>query len=582
MEHYDKVLRRINTPASHWLKLSRTRKAVKASACSAFALLSCLGWAASHNLAVADAPASPGVIFSPFGIGSDYHCSLDLTRWIPQMGAIGIHEIRTCYPNQRDYLDGYHIQYGYLFYGMPPGDTVDANGTLPVKDLDAWAANVTDVVKKADGRVKYYEVWNEPPNGIGPNQTAADYAKIMVSTYDAAHGVDPTCKVGLAAKSVDVNWLEQAIKAGAKDHFDYIVLHPYEVLGITSDVPGAEPIYMSIVPTVRKMLAAQDPAKKNVPIIFTEIGCDTSKGLDHPADALIKAMTMGVAQGVAEIDWFEGTDGDSGPMGLLDGNLNPRPAYIAYDQLIRNLGEHPVYLGWVLLNHKDYGFVFEGAHGNVLVTWAPKGSEDRVSLGKPLKVVDPLTGNAAVSSAFALGTSPSIVLDIPDYLVKIARADKTKPFPWGGDYSEAKSVSITMGPTNVDRGLHDQSAASVAADVIAYGGSARSGDIPGGTVFMVDPNFLSYKTTPIEITAVVRRDPAGDNAGFKLTYESTDGYKTLGWYTVPEGDDWTTKTWVITDPEFDDMYGYNFNFNSDGDQYDKYFIKSVTVTKLQD
>ena len=41
---------------------------------------------------------------------------------------------------------------------------------------------------------------------------------------------------------------------------------------------------------------------------------------------------------------------------------------------------------------------------------------------------------------------------------------------------------------------------AIAADVLAYGGNARSGTVPGGNVFMVDPNFLSYDSTPIEIS----------------------------------------------------------------------------------
>ena len=108
------------------------------------------------------------------------------------------------------------------------------------------------------------------------------------------------------------------IQAGAKDHFDYIVLHPYEVLNGMANNSGSDVVYFNIVPTVRKMLAAQNPSKANVPIIFTELGSDASKGADHQAQALVKAYTMGIAQGVSCIQWFEGRDGDSGPMGLID------------------------------------------------------------------------------------------------------------------------------------------------------------------------------------------------------------------------------------------------------------------------
>src|ERR1035438_2874283 len=103
------------------------------------------------------------------------------------------------------------------------------------------------------------------------NQTPADYARVLVSAYDAAKAADPNIKIGMAAQSVNLNYLERAIKAGAKDHFDFITLHPYEDLGNVMEKNDTEAVYMSIVPTVRKMLAAQDPSRINVPIWFTEI-----------------------------------------------------------------------------------------------------------------------------------------------------------------------------------------------------------------------------------------------------------------------------------------------------------------------
>ena len=46
-----------------------------------------------------------------------------------------------------------------------------------------------------------------------------------------------------------MNYLEQVIKAGAQDHFDYITLHPYEVLNGIADNAGTEAVFMHIVPT---------------------------------------------------------------------------------------------------------------------------------------------------------------------------------------------------------------------------------------------------------------------------------------------------------------------------------------------
>ena len=549
------------------------------------------------------APGTPahanGWTMSPFGIGACNQTSQELEKWIPQMAEIGLHVMRTArttwgdvepeegkwtwtvLDKQMAYLTDQHFEFGGLLYGGVGWNNKDKGGTLPVNNLPAWSAYVSEIVKHSKAKVKYWEVWNEPPNGTGKDQTPADYAKLMVSTYDAAKASDPACFVGLAAKSNHVNYLEQTIKTGAKGHYDYIVLHPYEVLNGIADNVGTEAVYMHIVPTVRKMLAAQDPAKVNVPIIFTELGCDAKKGLDVQAHALVKAYSMGIAQEVACIQWFEGMDGDSGPMGLLKRDGTPRPAYTAMAQMIRHLGQHPTYLGWVLLNGKDYGFVFQGAKGSVLATWAPQGAPDRVKFGQTVQILNPLTGEATSADSYELTTAPILVLAVPASIISQAQANKNKPFLWSDDYTSAKSVSVTMGEKNVERGLHTLSGNAVAEAVVAYGGSARAGNVPGGNVFVVDPNFLSYTTTPIEITAVVRRNEANDNAGFNLSYESTSGLKGgPSWYTIPDNKEWHTVTWELDDAQFVNFWGFNFSLNSDGNKFNNYYIQSVTVTKL--
>jgi hypothetical protein len=538
-----------------------------------------------------------GAILNPFGIGADNQTSQAWDKWVPKMSSIGLTEarcLRCCWPdvepqegvwkwerldNQLSDAAAHHMDFTGIFLYNADWNKMDKPGGFPINNLPAWSTYVTQTVRHIAGRARYFEVWNEPPNGTN-NAPAADYAKLVAASYDAAKGADPGCMVGLAAQSNNVNYLYQAIKAGAKDHFDYITLHPYEILGGVNS--GEEAVYMSIVPTMRKMLAEQDPGRANAPVWFTELGTEVEKDItpEIQGETLVKGYTMGIAQGVTCLQWFECMDGDSGKMGMLTRDGTPRPAYAAMTQMIKYFGQHPVYLGWVLLNEKDYGFVFKGAANTMLVTWAQPGATDSVNFGQPVQIVDPLTGIVTKAATYPLTNAPILVSSVPAGLVAQAQADKMRPFPWGGDYTNAKSVSVTMGKVNLEKGLHTKSGATVAEDVTAYGGAARSGDVPGGNVFMVDPNFLSYTTTPIEITVVVRRDPANDNAGFGLKYESTTGWKGCGWYTVPDNKQWYVKTWRIDDAQFVGKWGFNFSLDSDGSKFDKYYIQSVTVTKL--
>ncbi len=114
------------------------------------------------------------------------------------------------------YLEDRRIRFGAILVGNPSWNKLDRPGTLPVHNLSAWSNYVTELARHVKGKVAYFEVWNEPPNFTGRDQTPADYAKLVVSAYDAAKAIDPKIPVAIAAKSVDINYLEQAIKAGRK------------------------------------------------------------------------------------------------------------------------------------------------------------------------------------------------------------------------------------------------------------------------------------------------------------------------------------------------------------------------------
>jgi len=189
----------------------------------------------------------------------------------------------TVLDKQMAFMATHHMEFGGILIGSVHGIRA-AFGRLPVDNLPAWSNYVFSRGSACWEEGEVLGGVDEPPNFIGPKQTAADYARILVSAFDAAKAANPECMVGLAAKSVHVNFIEHVIKAGGRDHFDLSRLHPYEVLGTVADGAGTEAIYMNIIPTVRKMLAAQNPARTNVPIIFTELGYDAGKS-SGPASA---------------------------------------------------------------------------------------------------------------------------------------------------------------------------------------------------------------------------------------------------------------------------------------------------------
>jgi len=125
---------------------------------------------------------------SPFGIGSCYinnRSAQDDARWIPQMAAIGIRMMRTCHTawdnvepkegqwtwdaldNQMRFMASNHMEFGGILIGSVPWDKEHSVG-LPVDNLPAWSNYVFHVVQHVGKKVKYWEVWNEFLNFIGP------------------------------------------------------------------------------------------------------------------------------------------------------------------------------------------------------------------------------------------------------------------------------------------------------------------------------------------------------------------------------------------------------------------------------
>ena len=124
------------------------------------------------------------------------------------------------------YLADHGFIFGGLLHANVGWNAKDAPGTLPVRNLDAWGAYVAATVGHCKDRIRRWEVWNEPPNGTGPDQTPADYAKLVVRTYQEAKAADPDCRIGLAAKSAHISYLERAIRAGAKPQEPDNVVQP--------------------------------------------------------------------------------------------------------------------------------------------------------------------------------------------------------------------------------------------------------------------------------------------------------------------------------------------------------------------
>ncbi|HEY2736393.1 MAG TPA: hypothetical protein VGI70_20480, partial [Polyangiales bacterium] len=391
--------------------------------------------------------------------------------------------------------------------------------TFPVNDLAGFRRYVIEQVTRYKGTVQHWEIWNEPPNFTKSN-SPIDYGKIVAAAYDAAKSIDPTVQIGLCAKSVHIDFLAESIAGGARDKFDFISLHPYEVASLVPQ--GWEGPYLGIATTVRAMLREQDPGRVDVPIWFTEIGLGVAAtGHDGvspevQADTLVKLYVMGIAQGVEHVHWFDPRDSEGLTLGLLRGDGSPRPAYRALATLIHALGRFPHYEGSVDLDPHTFGFLFQSEGKEALAAWSrsrQRGSALRFAL--PIEIVDLKSGDAHRSDRADLTQTPTLFVADSESAVAAGwrRRVKARLPSWDGA-ELGQTASLVAG--EAPHGIH---MANAPATETVHGRAEWNLTGTAGASFAVDPRFLNYASHPIRITAVVRGHGQG-RPGFNLKYES--------------------------------------------------------------
>jgi len=118
----------------------------------------------------------------------------------------------------------------------------DAGSFAPPDNLDAYGDFVEAVVRRYQGRIRYYQIWNEPniyPEWGEQPVDAAQYAELLKIGYTRAKAVDPNAVIiaGALAATIeldryphgltDVLFLQQIYDAGAGPYFDVLAMQGY-------------------------------------------------------------------------------------------------------------------------------------------------------------------------------------------------------------------------------------------------------------------------------------------------------------------------------------------------------------------
>ncbi len=135
--------------------------------------------------------------------------------------------------------------------------------------LPEWRAFVRAAAAHFAGRIPVWEIWNEENIGsFWPNPNAADYVPALRAAYKEIKAADPAARVCFGGTAgADSNFIDAAYRAGAKDFFDILAIHPY-----CAPQPP-EHFLDEALGRVRGVMARHGDAGK--PIWITEIGWPT-------------------------------------------------------------------------------------------------------------------------------------------------------------------------------------------------------------------------------------------------------------------------------------------------------------------
>ncbi len=148
----------------------------------------------------------------------------------------------------------------------------DVAWARPVQQhLDKWSTYVRTVVTRYKDRLRYWEVWNEQNiGGFKKNSNGAkDYVLLLEATYKTVKAIDPNLTVVYGGTAgIPWDFLEESYKAGAKNFFDVMNIHPYRY----PSRPETGKLYEDICKLRELMDTYGDSGK---PIWITEFGWPT-------------------------------------------------------------------------------------------------------------------------------------------------------------------------------------------------------------------------------------------------------------------------------------------------------------------
>ena len=201
----------------------------------------------------------------------------------------------------------------------------------PPNDVDQWARFVETTVRRYRGRVKCWEIWNEPQFTM----QADYYARLLKVTYDRIKMVDPRAEV-VGFGGVSLEFIKGTFEAGSARCMDILSHHSYGQLSHPFE-------RMQALAADTATLAEKHEATRRVWHSEQGTGAD-GVGYAHLAQSeqqcatnLIRGYLSALSTGVEKFFWFSAQTSPTYGWAVFYENYIPRPRLVALNGLARLL-----------------------------------------------------------------------------------------------------------------------------------------------------------------------------------------------------------------------------------------------------
>jgi hypothetical protein len=210
----------------------------------------------------------------------------------------------------------------------------EAGSCAPPEDLNRdgtgtnqhWKDFVSAIANHAAGRIKHWEIWNEPSNAWEWTGTQAQMVRMAKDARQIILSIDPAAQIVSPSIGISTtmyqSWMEAFLNAGGGQYVDIIAFHGY------IHHPPNEPVAEDFIPKFNQfktMVANHGQSGK--PLWDTEgsWGKTAKTGFTNPdkqAGFTARFSLLNVSSGVSRFFWYEWNNQESGTLWKPDPN-NP-------------------------------------------------------------------------------------------------------------------------------------------------------------------------------------------------------------------------------------------------------------------